>query len=86
MTAVALPDRRTAYWLLASVLLVLAPHAAYQPWWLSAGIASAPGGDIDGIVTALGAATMPSFGPSGAPRGGPPELPTVPERPRGSGR
>jgi protein-glutamine gamma-glutamyltransferase len=30
-----LPDRHTAHWLLASVLLVLAPHAAYQPLWLS---------------------------------------------------
>ena len=38
MTAVALPDRHTAYWLLASVALVLAPHAAYQPWWLSASV------------------------------------------------
>ncbi len=38
MTAVALPDRHTAYWLIASVVLVLAPHTAYQPWWLSAGI------------------------------------------------
>lgn len=32
---VPLPDRQTAHWLLASVLLVLAPHAAYQPLWLS---------------------------------------------------
>ena len=32
------PDRHTAHWLLASVLLVLAPHAAYQPPWLSLGI------------------------------------------------
>ena len=38
MTVAALPDRHTAYWLLASVALVLAPHAAYQPWWLSASI------------------------------------------------
>lgn len=33
-----LPDRHTAHWLLASVLLVLAPHAAYQPLWLSLGV------------------------------------------------
>jgi transglutaminase-like putative cysteine protease len=33
-----LPDRYTAHWLLASVLLVLAPHAAYQPLWLSLGV------------------------------------------------
>lgn len=33
-----LPDRYTAHWLLASVLLVLAPHAAYQPVWLSLGV------------------------------------------------
>jgi transglutaminase-like putative cysteine protease len=32
------PDRNTAHWLLASVLLVLAPHAAYQPLWLSLGV------------------------------------------------
>lgn len=32
------PDRHTTHWLLASVLLVLAPHAAYQPLWLSLGI------------------------------------------------
>ncbi len=32
------PNRHTTHWLLASVLLVLAPHAAYQPLWLSLGI------------------------------------------------
>ena len=32
------PDRYTTHWLLAGVLLVLAPHAAYQPLWLSLGI------------------------------------------------
>ncbi len=33
-----LPDRYTAHWLLACVVLVLAPHAEYQPPWLSLGV------------------------------------------------
>ena len=35
-----LPDRHTAYWLLTCAVLVLAPHAAYQPFWLSLAVSA----------------------------------------------